>query len=134
MGCCVGAGSFGQACSVIGPGTLPPAPSDLKLIQVSCDAPDAYRGALEAARRKVRQFLGDELSASGSTPGQLEAGLRRRLLGDLPGPPIDAQCVEVCNQLAERTKGRVALVIEAIDTADAVSVERLAQMLQRSAW
>jgi tetratricopeptide (TPR) repeat protein len=124
----------GRHAVIIGPGTLPPAPGDLKVVQVSCDAPSTSGGALDDARRKVVQFLGDEPLSSGPTPGQLEAGLRRRLLGDLPGPALDAMLVEVCNRLAARTNGRAVLVFEAIDAADTTTVETLAQMLRRSGW
>jgi tetratricopeptide (TPR) repeat protein len=124
----------GRHAVVIGPGTLPQVPSDLKVVQVSCEAPGGSGEPLEAARRKVVQLLGDEPLVLGSTPGQLEAGLRRRLLGDLPGPAIDARFVDACNQLAERTNGRVVVVLEAFDAADASTVESLSQMLLRSGW
>jgi hypothetical protein len=35
----------GKHTVVIGPGTLPPAPSDLKLLQVSCEAPGSSGGS-----------------------------------------------------------------------------------------
>jgi hypothetical protein len=124
----------GRHAVVIGPGRLPPAPADLKVVQLSCEAPGSGGEPLEAARRKVVQLLGDELLLPGSMPGQLEAGLRRRLLGDLPGPAIDAQFVDACNQLSERVNGRVAVMLEAIDAADASTLESLAQMLLRSGW
>src|SRR5262245_53211595 len=115
----------------IGAGTLPPAPSDLKVIQVSCDAPGSGGGPLNAARRKVVQLLGDEQLFSGPTPGQLEAGLRRRLFGDLPGPALEAQLVESCNRLADHAAERAVLVFEGIDAADEPTVEGLVQILQR---
>src|SRR5215813_4763645 len=119
---------------LIGLGTLPPAPSDLKVIQVSCDASGNSGGPLNAARRKVVQFLGEDLLLSGPTPGQIEAGLRRRLFGDLPGPALEAQLVEVCNRLPDHTPGRAVLVFEGIDAADEPTVESLVHILQRSGW
>jgi tetratricopeptide (TPR) repeat protein len=119
---------------MIGPGTLPPPPSDLKVIRVSCDTPGSSGGPLDAARRKVVQLLGEELLFSGPTPSQLEAGLRRRLFGDLPGPALEAQLVEACNRLADHTAGRSVLAFEGIDAADEPTVESLIQILQRSGW
>lgn len=124
----------GSHAIVIGPSTLPTVPSDLKVIGVNCEAMATSGGSLDAARRKVMQLLGDDLSPSGPTPGQLEAGFRRRLLGELPGPPLDAQLVDVCNKLAERAGGRAALMFEAVDAADAATLESLARILRRPGW
>jgi hypothetical protein len=119
---------------VIGPSAPPMAPSDLKVVRVNCEGMGPGGGALDVARRKVVQLLGEDLMPSGPTPGQLEAGFRRRLLGELPGPPLDAQLVDACNQLAERTGGRAALVFETVDTADATTLESLARIVQRPGW
>jgi hypothetical protein len=85
---------------------LPPsAPSGVQMLRVSCDAAGISEGPLEAACRQMAQLLGDERQPSGGMPGQLEAGLRRRFLRDLPGPALEAQFVEACNRLAERSNG-----------------------------
>jgi hypothetical protein len=77
------------------------------------------------------QLLGEDLAPAGPMPTQLEAGFRRRVLGDLPGPPLEAQVVDVCNRLAERTGGRMLLMFESIDAADAATLESLACILGR---
>jgi tetratricopeptide (TPR) repeat protein len=55
-------------------------------------------------------------------------------LGDLPAPSLEALLVEACNRLATQTAGHAVLAFEAIDTADAATVETLAQILQRPGW
>ena len=124
----------GSHAIVFGSIELPTVPSDLKVMRVNCEAMATSGGSLDAARRKVMQLLGDDLSPSGPTPGQLEAGLRRRLLGELPGPPLDAQLVDVGNKLAERAGGRAALMFEAVDAADAATLESLTRILRRPGW
>jgi tetratricopeptide (TPR) repeat protein len=47
---------------------------------------------------------------------------------------LDAQFVEACNRLASQTKGRAVLALEAIDAADEVTLETLAQILKRPGW
>jgi tetratricopeptide (TPR) repeat protein len=124
----------GRHAIAIGPIALPTVPSDLKVVRVNCEAIGPGGGTLDAARRKVIQLLGEDLLPSGPTPGQLEAGFRRRLLGELPGPPLDAQLVDVCNQLSERTGGRATLIFEAVDAADVPTLESFARLLQRPGW
>ena len=124
----------GRHAIVLGSSALPPGPSDLKVVRVNCEATGPSGGALDTARRKVMQLLGEDLLPSGPTPNQLEAGFRRRVLGDLPGPPLEAQVVDVCNQLAERTGGRATLMFESIDAADVATLESLARILGRPGW
>jgi hypothetical protein len=69
----------GSHAIVIGPSALPSVPNDLTVVRVNCEAMGPSGGALDAARRKVMQLLGDDPLHSGPTPGQLEAGFRRRL-------------------------------------------------------
>ena len=124
----------GRHAIVLGSSALPLGPSDLKVVRVSCEATAPSGGTLDAARRKVMQLLGEDLAPAGPTPTQLEAGFRRRVLGDLPGPPLEAQVVDVCNQLAERTDGRALLMFESLDVADAATLESLARILGRPGW
>jgi tetratricopeptide (TPR) repeat protein len=124
----------GRHTVVVGPDTLPPAPSDLQVLHVRCDAPGTNRGVLDAAHRQVAHLLGEELRVP--EPGQVpfEQGLRQRFLGDMPGPSLDALLVEACNRLANRTEVRTVLAFEAIDAADEATVATLAQILQRPGW
>jgi len=50
----------GRHTVVVGPDTLPPAPSDLQVLHVRCDAPGTNRGVLDAAHRQVAHLLGEE--------------------------------------------------------------------------
>jgi len=52
----------------------------------------------------------------------------------MPEPSLDAQLVEACNRLATQTAGRAILAFEAIDAADAATVDTLAQILQHPGW
>jgi hypothetical protein len=51
----------GRHTVVIGPDTLPPAPSDLQVLHVRCHAPGTIGGVLDAAHRRVAQLLGKEV-------------------------------------------------------------------------
>jgi tetratricopeptide (TPR) repeat protein len=124
----------GHHALVYAPSAPSAAPSDLKVVRINCEAIGPRGSVLDAARYKVAQCLGEDLEPAGPTPGQLEAGLRRRLLGELPGPPLEAQLVEVCNQLSERAGGRATLMFEAIDAADMATVESLTRILSRPGW
>jgi tetratricopeptide (TPR) repeat protein len=124
----------GRHTVVIGPDTLPPAPSDLQVLCVRCDAPGTIGGVLDAAHRRVAQLLGEEVPAP--EPGRVpfEQGLRQRFLGAMPGPSLDARLVEACNRLANQTEVRAVLAFEAIDAADEATVATLAHILQRPGW
>lgn len=124
----------GRHTVVIGVHTLPPAPRDLQVLRVHCEASGTSGGALEAARRKVEQLLGEELLSPESGREPFETGLRHRFLGDMPRPSIEVRLVEACNRLATWPEGRVVLAFEAIDVADEATVKTLAQMLQRPGW
>ena len=124
----------GRHTVVIGPDTLPPAPSDLQVLCVRCDAPGTSGGVLDAAQRRVAQRLGEEVPAPEPGRARFEQGLRQRFLGDMPGPSLDARLVEACNRLADQTAGRTVLAFEAIDAADEATIATLAQILQRPGW
>ena len=124
----------GRHTVVVGPHTLPPAPPDLQVLRVRCDAYGTSGGALDAARRAVADLLGEELQAPEPRRAAFEPGLRQRLWGDMPAPSLDALLVEACNRLATQTGGRAVLAFEAIDAADEATVETMAQILQRPGW
>ena len=124
----------GRHTVVVGPHTLPPAPPDLQVLRVQCDAYGTSGGALDAARRAVADRLGEELQAPEPRRAASEPGLRQRLWGDLPAPSLDALLVEACNRLATQSGGHAVLAFEAIDAADEATVETMAQILQRPGW
>src|SRR5215467_9999510 len=125
---------IGRHTVVVGPYTLPPAPPDLQVLCVRCDAYGTSGGALDAARRAVADFLGEELQAAEPRRAAYESGLRQRWWGDMPAPSLDALLVDACNRLATQTAGRAVLAVEAINAVDEATVDTLAQMLQRPGW
>ena len=124
----------GRHTVVVGPHTLPPAPHDLQVLHVRCDALGTSGGVLDAARRSMADLLGEELPTPEPRRAAFEPGLRQRFWGDMPEPALDAQLVEACNRLATQTAGRAILAFEAIDAADAATVDTLAQILQHPGW
>ena len=80
----------GRHTVVMGSDTVPPAPSDLQVLHVRCDAAGTSGGALEAACRHVASLLGEELSASEAGRVSFEQRPHQRVLGDMPGPSLDA--------------------------------------------
>ena len=124
----------GRHTVVVGARTLPPAPPDLQVLRVQCDAYGTSGGALDAARRAVADCLGEEQQAPEPRRAAYEPGLRQRLWGDMPAPSLDALLVEACNRLATQSAGRAVLAFEAIDAADEGSVDTIAQILQRPGW
>jgi hypothetical protein len=125
---------LGRHVAVIGPGVLPPTPSDLTVLHVHCEIGATSWGALDAACRKVEQLLGEELLPPESVREPFAMGLRHRFLGDMPGQSLDALLVEACNRLASRTERRAVLAFESIDAADEATVATLAQILKRPGW
>jgi tetratricopeptide (TPR) repeat protein len=124
----------GRHTVVVGSQTLPPAPPDLQVLRVRCDALGSSGGALEAARRAIADCLGEALPTPDPRQTACTPGLRQRLWGDMPAPSLDALLVDACNRLATQTMGRAVLAFDGIDAADEATVETLAQMLQRPGW
>ena len=124
----------GRHTVVVGSHTLPPAPPDLQVLRVRCDALGSSGGALEVARRAIADRLGEGLHTPEPRHAAFTPGLRQRLWGEMPASSLDALLVDACNRLANETAGRAVLAFEAIDAADEATVETLAQMLQRPGW
>ena len=124
----------GQHTIIVGPHTLPPAPPDLQVLRVQCDAYSSSERSLDIARRAVADRLGEELYVPEPRRAASEQGLRQRFLGDFPAPSLDALFVEACNRLATQSAGRAVLAFEAIDAADADTVETMAHILQHPGW
>ena len=113
----------GRHTIIVGPHTVPPAPPDLQVLRVQCEASRASGGALDAARRAVADCLGEDLHVPEPQRAASGQGLRQRFLGDLPRPSLDALLVDVCNRLTTQTQGRAVLAFEAIDAADEATVD-----------
>src|SRR4029450_6157144 len=124
----------GRHTVVVGPHTLPPAPPDLQVLRVQCDAYGTSGGVLDAARRAGADLLGEEVQAPAPRQAASKARVRQRLWGDMPAPSLDALLVEACNRLATQRAGHAVLAFEAIDAADEATVETIAHILQRPGW
>ena len=124
----------GRHTIIVGPHTVPPAPPDLQVLRVQCEAYSASGGALDAARRAVANCLGEDLHVPGPQRAASGQGLRQRFLGDLPAPSLDALLVEMCNRLTAQAQGHPVLAFEAINMADEATVDSIAQILQRPGW
>jgi tetratricopeptide (TPR) repeat protein len=124
----------GRHTIIVGPHTLPPAPPDLQVLRVQCDAYSSSGGALDVARRVVAERLGEELYVPEPRRAASGQGLRQRFLGDFPAPSLDAFFVEACNRLVTQSAGRTVLAFEAIDAADEGTVETMAHILQHPGW
>ena len=124
----------GRHTMIVGPHTVPPAPPDLQVLRVQCEASRTSGGTLDAARRAVAHCLGEDLHVPEPLRAASGQGLRQRFLGDLPTPALDALLVDVCNRLTTQTQGHAVLAFEAIDAADETTVDTIAQILQRPGW
>jgi tetratricopeptide (TPR) repeat protein len=119
---------------VVGPETIPPAPDDLRLLRVRCHGTWTTGGPLHEACQRVEKLLGEEFITSFQAREQFRAGLRARLLDNMPERAIDAILVESCNRLAAWADGRVVLAFEAVDAADDATITTLTQIMRRPGW
>lgn len=126
----------GNHTAVIGrpPGSPPPS---LGLVRIRCDAPWRTLGPVFEAQREIEHLLG------GPTPLMDQArqarqwfltGLRRRLLGELPDFGSEGDLVDACNRLSSQTRQPYALVFDAVDAADDITLALLARIVQRPGW
>ncbi|MDH3598467.1 MAG: tetratricopeptide repeat protein [Candidatus Tectomicrobia bacterium] len=119
---------------MVGPADIPPAPDDLLVLWVHCNAPWTTGGPLDEVRHRVNKLLGDDHLDMAQAPESQVVGLRSRLFDDRPVRAIDARFVEACNRLASWTGGHVVLGFEGIDAADEATVATLTQILEHPGW
>lgn len=108
-------------------GTLPPLPRTVALVRVRCDVPGTL-SPLERARDRIERLLEGDIVQGGAGPSA-----RRMVLGDDARRPSDERFVIACNRLASRAPGRIALVLEGIDQADAATHSTLAGLVRAPA-
>ncbi len=116
-------------------GKLGTVPTDLerRVVRVDCSAIPATLGPLLEARRRVEQLLQrQERPLFDSAADQLRAALRRRLLGDAPESERGGVFIATYNRLASEGDG--GLVFDAIEDADAATVQWLSDVLARKGW
>lgn len=119
------------ACLGLTPAYPPPG---LNLVRIRCDGPPGTFGPLFEAQRDVEEILGETGPLLGQARQRVIAGLRRRLLGDLPATGSEAELVDACNRLARQASQPYALVFEALDAADDTTLELLGRLVQRPGW
>lgn len=115
-------------------GRLPEPPPELHLLRVSCDVAPAELRPLLEARRRAEAILDEEQPLLDQARERVVSGLRRRLLGDASDRATEAVLVEVWNHLAKQTGRSWALVLEAVEAADATTLATLAQIVRRPGW
>ena len=93
-------------------------------MRVRCDVPPTTLGPLDEARRKIEHLLGRSPPLLEQARDRVVSGLRRRLLGDVPGLVPEGVLVESWNRLARSSDRPAALIFEAIDAADEASWRR----------
>lgn len=105
---------------VLGPGPLPPSPSDLKLLSVSVGSASLTTGPLEEARRRVDALLGETSAAISNGVPAWDA------------PPVaaaEAVFTARCNTLAEWAGGHAALLLSGLEQMDEVTAQALVRAL-----
>lgn len=112
-------------------GGLPPEPGSITLVRVACDGQGRPLGPILEARARAETLLGED--ATPDLVDRVRAGLRRRLLGD-DEPDAPGDVVAVLNRLARVSQQSVALVFDAVELADASTVELLREIVARKGW
>ena len=115
-------------------GRLPDPPPELHLLRVSCDVAPAELRPLIEARRRAEAILDEAQPLIDQARERVVSGLRRRLLGEAPERTTEAVLVEVWNNLAKQTGRAWALVLEAVEAADAATLAALGQIVRRPGW
>jgi len=125
----------GQHTAFIGPSLPePPAALGLFVVHVRCDVPQTTLGPLLDARHKIDRLLGGDAPLLDQARERVVAGLRRRLLGDMPAHADGVDLVEAANRMAAHFGSRCALVFEAAEAADPATIETLRKILARPGW
>lgn len=109
-------------------------PSTLSVVRIRCDGPASTFGPLFEAQRDIEEILGDTGPLIELARQRVISGLRRRLLGDLPATGSEAELVDACNRLARKSAQPYALVFDALDAADDITVELIERIVQRPGW
>lgn len=100
-------------------------------VRVACDVPQSTLGPIAEAKRKLDAVLGKDSDFMDQARDLFVTGLRRRFLGDVPERgPSTAALVDVCHRVAA-TGRQYALVFDAVDAADAPTLEVLRRIVRR---
>lgn len=122
----------GQTTALVG--RLPEPPPGLHVLRVSCDVAPAELRPLLEARRSAEAILDEEQPLLDQARERVVSGLRRRLLGEAEERTTAGVLVEVWNNLARQSGRTWALVLEAVEAADATTLATLTQIVRRPGW
>ncbi len=114
---------------VVGTPTAPASSSDLKLFRVACGPPWTTMGPLLEVCQLLEELLGEE-ARERAAPLADEAGLWEQR----PLSKVETVFVENCNRVARWGGGRCAVAFEAVDEADEVTLQSLAEILSQKDW
>lgn len=110
-------------------GEMPPLPQGIVALRIGCD-PIGTRGVLDRARASIEAAL-EYGSTRELSRERRELSAHRRLLAEREGwRRSDVAFVEACNLLAARSGGRIVLVLDGIEDADAETHRALARILR----
>jgi tetratricopeptide (TPR) repeat protein len=112
----------------------PPPSMGLLVVRVRCDVPPTTLGPLLDARAKIERLLGGTTPILDQAKDRVVAGLRRRLLGDMPTRAEGVELVEAANRMAEPIEGHGVIVFEAVEAADPATLETLRKIVSRPGW
>lgn len=115
-------------------GPEPPPSLNLRVVRISCDGPHATLGPLLDAAHKVEELLGGPVPLFDQARKRVVLGLRRRLLGDVPGGGPDSLMVETLNRLDIDSDRPSVVVFDAVDAADDATLDTLRRMVSRPGW
>lgn len=118
-------------------GGLPPEPpsdSGIYVLRIPCDGPERPLGPILEARARAERILGERTPLLDLAADRVRSGLRRRLLGDETEADAPGAVVSLLNKLARDSERKVVLVFDAVELADASTVELLREIVARKGW
>ena len=122
----------GRHCAVIGATwAMGAAPAGLRALRARCDGPPSTLGPILEVRRQVGELLDEPAGASGEE--RRGVGILRRFVREAPGGGAEAELAAAVRRLVAAGV-RPALVFEAVDAADPVTLEALRQLVLRPGW
>jgi tetratricopeptide (TPR) repeat protein len=119
----------GRHTLVMGAFTTPTSASDLKLFRADCSPPWTTKGPLLEICQELEQLLGEQSDSAQVYPAD-DAGLWQRR----PLSKVETVFVEDCNRVFQWGGGHCAVVLEAVDLADEVTLQSLAEILGVRGW
>ncbi len=125
----------GKTTAVVGTEVgVPPEDYPLVVVAVRCDLHEQPLGPLLEARDELARWLGWEGVLDEAPRRVTRASPRSVLLGERSEPRLDDWILSTFRELASEAKGTVVLLFEAVDFADAATLDALKRMVLRRGW